>query len=85
MQHDDVVACLNDCHVKGSVKLRLTRRVALLVRRFHLPEDRVDHLQVGFRSQRGSSFGRKALHVPTKGYIVEHGLFMRGEQPDQRG
>jgi hypothetical protein len=85
VQHDDVVARLDDREVKFRVQPRLVRRIALLVRDLHLAEDRVDDRQVGIRSQPRGAFRGQPLHVAAKADVVEHGLVMGGEQSTSAG
>ncbi|OIQ64585.1 hypothetical protein GALL_538630 [mine drainage metagenome] len=85
VQHDDVVARLDDCHVEFGVKAGLIRRVPLGMSGFHLGEQGIDKHQVGVRAEGGGAFGRHRLHVAAEREVIEHRLVMRREKLDQRG
>ena len=84
VQHHDVVARLDDCHVEAGIQLRLFLGGAARVKLFHLPEDRIDDLQVGIRGKARGPLCRQPFHIPPEGDVVEHGLFMGCKQLYQR-
>ena len=83
MQHDDVVAGLNDRHMKFGVQGRFIGRVALGVRRLHFQKNRVDHLQVGIRPQCRRTFGCQPFHITAESDVIEHRFFVTGKQLNQ--
>ena len=66
MQHDDIVAGLDDRHVKLGIQLRLVRRIAFGMGGLHLLKQAVDHRKVGIGPQPRGSLCRQPLQSRRK-------------------
>ena len=83
VQHDHIVAGLDDRHVELRIELRLFFGVAPGMGRRHLFEDHVDDREIGVRGQPRGPLRRQTLHVTSKAQVVEHGLFVTGKKVRQ--
>ena len=85
MQHDDVVARLNNRQMKVGVEPCLVARVALGLRQFHFFKDRVDHFEVCIGPKPRGPLSCQALHVAPKADVVEHCLVVGRKKCHKRG
>ena len=84
VQHDDVMAGLDDGQMEIRVQLRFFGGIAFLMRGLHPGEERVDHPEVGVGAMGRGAFGGEPFHVAAEAQVIEHRLVMIREKLDQR-
>ncbi len=80
MQHHNVMAGLDDGHVKLRIQLALFFCLSIRMRRFHAGTDRVHNLQIRVGCNPYGPLNRERLHIAAKGQVIVDGFVMPGHQ-----
>ena len=74
-----------DGEMEFGVELGLVGGVSLGMGGLHLFEDRVDDLEIGVRAVGRRTRGGDAFEIAAEGDVIEDGLGVGREEPDERG
>ena len=83
MEHDHIMARLDDRKMEVRIQLRFFLRCVFVMRSLHLLKDGIDHIQIGLRAEFCGALCGKSFHISAKGEVVEHRIIMAREKAGQ--